>query len=89
MDFEWDENKRLANIQKHGFDFLRAYDLLTGEHVIVSSSYSGAELRWLAIGHIEGRLAVLVFTMRDQVYRVISLRRAGNAERRIYEALHE
>ena len=29
MDFEWDEEKRLTNIEKHGIDFIDA-DILFG-----------------------------------------------------------
>ena len=89
MEFEWDESKRQANIDKHGYDFIRAIDVLSGDHVVVSSQYGGDEPRWLAIGYIEGRLATLVYTMRGETYRVISLRQAAYAERRIYEALHQ
>ncbi len=27
MDFQWDENKNQANIQKHGFDFTDAWEI--------------------------------------------------------------
>jgi uncharacterized DUF497 family protein len=30
MGFEWDEEKRLSNIAKHGFDFIRAARLFGG-----------------------------------------------------------
>jgi len=38
MDFEWDEAKRLANLEKHGVDFLRAQMLFDGRPVITAQS---------------------------------------------------
>ncbi len=31
MEFEWDEEKRLANIAKHGIDFTRVKRLFGGQ----------------------------------------------------------
>jgi uncharacterized DUF497 family protein len=43
------------------------------------------EARYWAVGPIGGRLHVLAFTMRGQVLRAISLRKANERERRRYE----
>ena len=40
------------------------------------------ELRCLAIGKEAGRLLVVVFTVRDGVYRIISAARKANARER-------
>jgi uncharacterized DUF497 family protein len=87
MEFEWDESKRRANIEKHGYDFANADRILGHAHVRVRSRHP-AEVRWFAIGQLDGRLAVVVFTMRGDKYRIISMRSAARAERRIYEELH-
>jgi uncharacterized DUF497 family protein len=89
MDFEWDESKRRANIEKHGYDFTQAELVLGHAHALAASRHAVPEVRWLAIGEIDGKLIAVVFTMRGDVYRIISLRRAARAERRIYEALYE
>ena len=88
MEFEWDENKRLRNLEKHGFDFLRAKELLSGPHVICPSRYTGEEVRQLAIGEIEGRYAAVVFTTREGRYRIISMRSARHEERQKYKDLY-
>jgi uncharacterized protein len=85
---EWDEVKRQANIKKHGFDFLRAEDVLYGAHVLIPSKYQGSEQRFLAVGIIEGLFATGVFTMRDGNHRIISVRRARDGERREYQAIY-
>ncbi|MBM2811222.1 MAG: hypothetical protein HW416_1981 [Chloroflexi bacterium] len=89
MLFEWDENKRRANIDKHGFDFIDVVEVLDGEHVRVPSHDRGGESRWLAVGQIGGRFATVIYTMRGEAYRIISVRRASHAERRIHEDLHQ
>ncbi len=85
---EWDESKRLSNLHKHGFDFLRAEDVLYGSHIVINSTYQDSEQRFLAVGTIEGRYATVVYTMRDGNCRIISIRSARDGERRRYQALH-
>ena len=88
MAFQWDERKRLRNIAKHGFDFLRADELFEGPHVIVPSKRGQPEERFLAVGRVGGRWATVVYTLRDGHRRIISIRSARDAERRIYQKLH-
>ena len=52
MKIEWDENKRLSNLAKHGLDFWDAWNILEGVHVTVPSAHDG-EARFLAIGIFE------------------------------------
>lgn len=87
MDFEWDEAKRLANVEKHGLDFLDAIELFDANHVMAPARTVGSEQRWCVIGLIDGRHVALIFTRRGDTIRVISLRRARHDERRQYEAL--
>jgi uncharacterized DUF497 family protein len=79
MEFEWDEAKRLSNIAKHGFDFIDAEELLTGEHQLADRIVRG-EQRRIAFGKIHGELAAVVFTMRGETYRIISIRRSRHDE---------
>jgi uncharacterized DUF497 family protein len=37
MNFEWDESKRRANLEKHGFDFMDAYRLFDGPHYVAEA----------------------------------------------------
>jgi uncharacterized protein len=84
----WDENKRLSNLAKHKFDFLDAEEVLLGVHVLIRSHYQGEEERWLAVGKISGRFATVVFTMRGDDYRIISMRHVRDDERRKYQELY-
>jgi uncharacterized DUF497 family protein len=33
MEFEWDPNKRAANLAKHGLDFIKGVELFDGRQV--------------------------------------------------------
>jgi uncharacterized DUF497 family protein len=88
MKFEWDEAKRLANMQKHGIDFVGAKSIFEIEHGIISARPSGTEERSIAVGRFAGRLIAVVYTRRDDAWRIISARRARNGERRRYQELH-
>ena len=84
MEYEWDEGKRVSNYAKHGVDFLEIEAFEWGTAVIAPSPRHG-ETRLTAIGYIEDRLHHLVYTIRDNNRRIISLRRANLRERRRYE----
>ncbi len=51
--FEWDENKRLANLKKHRIDFYDAILILEYPHLNVPSDYKEEE-RWITIGELDG-----------------------------------
>ncbi len=82
--FEWDERKRLANLEKHGLDFFDVIEVFEAPYIEVPSIYGGKEDRFLAIGKLEGRYVTVVFTVRSESVRIISFRRARHEERRKY-----
>ncbi|HUL11434.1 MAG TPA: BrnT family toxin [Methylococcaceae bacterium] len=88
MQFEWDEQKRLSNLDKHGLDFLDVWAVFEDKHVIVPSNHDENEERFLAIGVLEGRFVTVIYTLRSDAVRVISFRRARHAEKRRYQELH-
>lgn len=87
-EFEWDENKREENIQKHGLDFLdAAYLMLTGNHVVVPA-YAGSDSeRYLMIGYVQQKCCTATYTLRGQKKRIISFRRSRVNEERKYREL--
>lgn len=86
MRYEWNERKRVVNIEKHGLDFFDADVVFNSSHIIAPSGYGGEE-RFLAIGVFEERFVTIVFTMRADVIRIISFRRARYEERNAYKKL--
>ncbi len=45
-------------------------------------------MRWRAIGRMRGRLYTLIYTVRGDNIRIISLRRANAGEVRTYDQSH-
>jgi len=85
--FEWDEKKNRQNIRKHGLDFADAEEMFNDTLLFwpdVREDYG--ENRWIGIGTIRGRTAVVAFTERGpETIRIISLRKANRRESKQYE----
>ena len=81
----WDEAKRAANLVKHGVDFvvLDEFDWSTA-NIFQDRRRSYGEARFVAHAPIRGRLHVVIFTPRDDLLRIISLRKANSREIRAY-----
>ncbi len=91
MVFEWDDEKNEINIQKHGLAFKDAKYVFADPFAISREDYTESEHRRQIMGQIGGILLVLVvYITRDKsdedVFRIISARKATKAERRKYEA---
>jgi len=85
MDFEWDHSKELANRKKHGIDFQTVAKVFLDPHVIEFDDLVAAgELRFNAIGLVEGRMLFVTYTMRGDVVRIISARGAEPNEKKRY-----
>ncbi len=85
LDFEWDENKRLTNIEKHGIDFEDAIGIWESDVIEVPSRSQHGENRLVAFGVLEGRIIAAVYSDRGGARRIISARRSGKSERKDYE----
>jgi uncharacterized DUF497 family protein len=86
MKVEFDSEKDWANRRKHGISLAAAaeMDFLVAQ-IIPDDRRDYGEARLWAVAPIGGRLHVLTFTMRGEVVRAISLRKANDRERRRYE----
>jgi uncharacterized DUF497 family protein len=85
MLFEWYEQKRLENLDKHGIDFLDAKEIWQGEVLEVPSEQQEHREQHIAYGVLEGRIIAVVFTWRGEARRLISARRARRHERQDYQ----
>lgn len=83
MEFEWDEAKRQAVLEKHGIDFWRATAIWDMDHVILEAQFQG-ERREKAVGFLDGWWVVVVFTRRGERLRLVTARRAREDEKRAY-----
>jgi|SRR5580700_1729254 uncharacterized DUF497 family protein len=95
--FEWDIAKDRTNQRKHGIGFEIARHVFEDPDALVEQDrIESGELRWQAIGMIDGALLLLVAHTvafgddeADETIRIISARRASRRERRRYEEEHQ
>ena len=83
VPLEWDDAKRESNIQRHGLDFVDAWEVFLAPMLTAPDTRADyGEERTVGIGFLRGLVVVIVFTERDpDVIRVISLRKATSHER--------
>ena len=77
--YEWDEDKRRANLAKHSVDFGRM-DAFEWNTAAIGLEKDHDEPRWTATGFVGPVLHVVVFAERGDNIRIISLRKATKRE---------
>lgn len=87
MDFEWDEKKRALNLAEHGLDLIDATPLFDGRPVFTYPSPRHGEERFVTVGQLMNRFFAVVWTERAESIRLISFRRARDAEERKYRTI--
>ena len=86
MRYQWDRNKALTNLNKHGVDFADAVSVFSDELAITIFDDRFEDERFITIGmDVLSRILVVVYTLRDDEIRLISARKATRNERRQYE----
>ncbi len=88
MVFEWDEDKRLSNIEKHKLDFVLVQLLFDGRSIHTTLSGYPHEERWLTTGIIDELYYTVIWTQRGPAIRFISARRARDAEERAHRQIY-
>ena len=89
MEYEWDENKAAANLSKHGVSFNEAKTVFEDTFCAVFDDPIHSlfeEDRSIIIGESSRKRTLIVaFTERDNVFRLISARKATRKEIKDYE----
>ena len=87
MDFEWDSAKSDACYAERGFDFAYAARAFFDPErdIRQDTRYPYGEDRYQLAGHIEGRLFIVIYTIRKGAIRIISARKANQREARHHE----
>ena len=88
MEFEWDEEKAVANLAKHGISFAEARTVFDDPLYVdfYDPDHSSQEHRYIIIGESrQGRLLVVSYTERGDVTRLISAREVTRSEQEAYE----
>ena len=87
MEFEWDDVKNNACFEERGFDFAYAIRAFVDPQRTVAQDRRRdyGEDRYRLLGMIDGRVYVIVYTVRDSTVRIISDRKANLKEAADYE----
>ena len=88
MKLEWDEAKRRQTLAERGIDFadVARFDWDSAiYHQDERRDYG--ESRILAFGFIDADFVSVVYTLRNDALRIISLRRANKRERKVYDKI--
>jgi uncharacterized DUF497 family protein len=86
MQLEFDIAKRSKTLAARGLDFARAGEIFDGVHLTGKDTRQEyQEDRFITVGHLESRLVVLVWTLRGEVRRIISMRKANDREKAFYD----
>lgn len=85
-DFEFDEVKSQANLDKHGINFVAAQELWKDPYLLEIRAKSEGEPRFVLIGMIGEKHWSAVVTYREGRIRLISVRRSRKKEIELYES---
>ena len=81
----YDEVKRQANLQKHGYDLMGSEVVFEGFTITREDARDAyGELRLQTLGLLNGTVVFVVHTARGNADHVISIRKAEKHEERIY-----
>jgi len=86
--FEWDDQKAVENLAKHGVSFGEATEVFYDPKAleVEDAEHSYDESRFVIIGYSTNRLLYVVFAERhSNVIRIISARPPTASERKLYE----
>lgn len=79
MPYQWDNDKAVSNLSKHGIDFADAVSVFSDELAITLTDQRFDEERFITIGmDAFGQVLVVVYTWRGDQIRLISAR-PGNS----------
>ena len=87
VQFEWDEAKNIANIDKHGIDFTEVQAVFDAPLLIdLDERQDYGEERWIGVGLLVDFVVVVVYVeRRENTIRIISARNANRYERKRYK----
>lgn len=85
MRVDFDSIKRAKTLAERGLDFARAGEVFSGKHFTGQDMRQDyAEDRFITVGLLDARLVVMVWTLRGEVRRIISMRKANEREKAYY-----
>ncbi len=92
MRFEWNEEKSIHNLQKHGVSFEEAKEVFEDPFHIskLDHRFDYFEERWITLGSTKKDKILVVANMffdenGEEVIRITNARKANQEERKFYE----
>jgi uncharacterized protein len=85
-EFEYDPLKSQSNKVKHGIDFAEAQGIWSDIERVEIQAVSTSEPRQMVIGKWQQKHWSAIVTDRNQVIRIISVRRSRDTEVALYES---
>ena len=87
MNLEFNKFKRDKTLNERGLDFARANEIFASFHFTGQDRREMyEEHRFISVGYLDARLIVLVWTPRGEARRIISMRKANDREKAIFES---
>jgi uncharacterized DUF497 family protein len=78
----FDAAKRDLALRERGLDFARASEVFAGpQYTRIDDRHFYGEDRYITFGLLDRRVVVVVWTPRDDTYRIISMRKANDREK--------
>ena len=87
MLFEFDKKKSIVNRSKHGIDFIEAQRIWNDPERVEIPARNMDEALYMVIGRIRKEIWTAIYTVRNKNIRIISVRKARDNEKEIYESL--
>jgi uncharacterized protein len=85
MKITCDPAKRAATLAERGLDFEDAAEVFAGETLdFPDDRRDDGEVRTITVGHLRGRMVIVVWTPRGNARHVISMRKANDREKTRY-----
>ncbi|MDD5195652.1 MAG: BrnT family toxin [Candidatus Omnitrophica bacterium] len=86
-NFIWNYEKEVANIHKHGINFITAAKVFkdTKRKIYIDSKHSVSEERFFCIGKVEGIVITVRFTYREDKIRIFGAGHWKKGEKYYYE----
>jgi len=83
MVIGFDPRKRLSTLEQRGLDFLDAESVFAGPTIEVPDRRRDyGEVRTICFGLLRGRAVIVVYTERNGIRHIISMRKANEREQR-------
>ncbi len=93
MKFEWNKDKNIINLKKHGISFEEAIEVFDDPMCMcqLDERYNYNEERWISLGSTKANKILVVANVffdeyGEEIIRIISARKANTIERKQYES---